>query len=159
MEGVNAAKSYIEVGFNAVYGVVSTVWTSISTFIQSAFSTVMGVINAGMTAIGTFMSSAWGVIKNIVSTAWSGLCTIFLTITPLGYIIQNFDAIKLFLSGLASSFMSIGKNIIDGLISGILTVFERLKGVWKSINDYMPSFMKKKMDIHSPSRVMAGLGG
>ncbi|MDU2407128.1 MAG: phage tail tape measure protein [Acinetobacter junii] len=159
VKGVNAAKSYIEVGFNAVYGVVSTVWTSISTFIQSAFSTVMGVINAGMTAIGTFMSSAWGVIKNIVSTAWSGLCTIFLTITPLGYIIQNFDAIKLFLSGLASSFMSIGKNIIDGLISGILTGFERLKGVWKSINDYMPSFMKKKMDIHSPSRVMAGLGG
>lgn len=159
MTGVNAIKTCFTIGFNAVYGVVSSVWTSISSFIQSAFSTVLGVINTGMTAIGTFMSSAWGVIKNIVSTAWSGLCTIFLTITPLGYIIQNFDAIKLFLSGLASSFMSIGKNIIDGLISGILTGFERLKGVWKSINDYMPSFMTKKMDIHSPSRVMAGLGG
>lgn len=159
MTGVNAIKTCFTIGFNAVYVVVSSVWTSISSFIQSAFSTVLGVINAGMTAIGTFMSSAWGVIKNIVSTAWSGLCTIFLTITPLGYIIQNFDAIKLFLSGLASSFMSIGKNIIDGLISGILTGFERLKGVWKSINDYMPSFMTKKMDIHSPSRVMAGLGG
>ncbi|WP_180183722.1 phage tail tape measure protein [Acinetobacter sp. YH01020] len=159
MVGVNTIKTYFVNGFNAVYGVVSNVWTSITSFIGSAFTAVSGVISAGMTAIGSFMSSAWSGIKSIVSTAWTGLCTLFLTITPLGYIVQNFDAIKLFLSNLAGSFMTIGKNIIDGLISGILSGFEKLKSVWKSINSYMPDFMKKKMDIHSPSRVMAGLGG
>ena len=159
MTGVNAIKTYFVNGFNAVYGVVSSVWTSITSFIGTAFTTVSGVISAGMTAIGVFMSSAWAGIKNIVSTAWTGLCTLFLTITPLGYIVQNFDAIKLFLSNLAGSFMAIGKNIIDGLISGIMSGFEKLKSVWSSINNYMPDFMKKKMDIHSPSRVMAGLGG
>ncbi|OTG64406.1 phage tail tape measure protein [Acinetobacter sp. ANC 4470] len=159
MAGVNTIKTYFVNGFNAVYGVVSTVWTSITSFIGYAFTTISGVISAGMTAIGSFMSSAWVGIKSIVSTVWTGLCTLFLTITPLGYIVQNFDAIKLFLSNLAGSFMAIGKNIIDGLISGILSGFEKLKSVWKSINSYMPDFMKKKMDIHSPSRVMAGLGG
>ena len=53
----------------------------------------------------------------------------------------------------------IGNNIIQGLIEGIKTGFEKLKGLWGTINSYMPSFMQKRMDIHSPSRVMAGLGG
>ena len=159
MAGVNTIKTYFVNGFNAIYGVVSTVWTSIASSIRTAFTTVSGLISAGMAAIGSFMSSAWLGIKSIVSKAWTGLCTLFLTITPLGYIVQNFDAIKLFLSSLAGTFMAIGKNIIDGLISGILSGFEKLKSVWKSINSYMPDFMKKKMDIHSPSRVMAGLGG
>lgn len=159
MAGVNTIKTYFVNGFNAIYGVVSTVWTSIASSIRTAFTTVSGLISAGMATISSFMSSAWVGIKSIVSKAWTGLCTLFLTITPLGYIVQNFDAIKLFLSSLAGTFMAIGKNIIDGLISGILSGFEKLKSVWKSINSYMPDFMKKKMDIHSPSRVMAGLGG
>lgn len=55
--------------------------------------------------------------------------------------------------------MSIGSNIINGLIDGIKSGFDQLKSVWSTINSYMPDFMRKRMDIHSPSRVMAGLGG
>ena len=159
MTGVNTIKTYFVNGFNAVYGVVSSVWTSITSFIGTAFTTVSGVISAGMTAIGLFMSSAWGVIKNIVSTAWQGLCNVFLAISPLPYITSVFNTVFTFLSGLYDRMLSIGSNIIQGLINGIKSGFEGLKSIWASINNYMPSFMKKKMDIHSPSRVMAGLGG
>ncbi|WP_228256860.1 phage tail tape measure protein [Acinetobacter sp. WCHAc060033] len=154
-----AIKDYFVSAFNAIHAVVSGVWGGITAVISTAFSMISNTISAGMSAIGSFMTSAWGVVKNIVATAWTGLCTLFLTITPLGYIVQNFEAIKVFLSGLATSFLSIGKNIIDGLIQGIMSGFEKLKSVWNSINSYMPDFMKKRMDIHSPSRVMAGLGG
>ena len=55
--------------------------------------------------------------------------------------------------------LNVGRNIIDGLVNGIKSGFEELKGIWATINSYMPDFMRKKMDIRSPSRVMAGLGG
>lgn len=54
--------------------------------------------------------------------------------------------------------MGIGRNIIDGLINGIKSGFNGLKSLWGQINSYMPDFMRKKMDIHSPSRVMRGIG-
>jgi len=60
---------------------------------------------------------------------------------------------------LPSKFTGFGSMIIDGLIKGIKTGFEKLKGLWATINSYLPSFMQRSMDIHSPSRVMAGLGG
>jgi phage-related protein len=54
---------------------------------------------------------------------------------------------------------SIGSNIIQGLVEGIKSGFDKLKSIWATINSYMPDFMRRKMDIHSPSRVMAALGG
>jgi hypothetical protein len=60
---------------------------------------------------------------------------------------------------LPAKFTGFGSMIINGLIAGLKAGFEKLKGVWATINSYMPDFMRAKMDIHSPSRVMAGLGG
>lgn len=168
--GITIVSSLFNTGFTFILGLASSVWSSITTFTSNTWSSITSMVNTGITAVSgvistgfnavsTFMASVWSRIKGIVSTAWSVLCNIFLTVTPLGFIIRNFDQIIGFLTGLASRFLSIGRNIVDGLIKGILSGFDKLKGVWQKINSYMPDFMRKKMDIHSPSRVMAGLGG
>lgn len=168
--GVGVASSYITTGFNTVSNIINVVWTSITGFLSYIWSEISNVINVGLafvsniissvfTGISNFMTGVWATIKNIVSVAWAGLCNIFLTMTPLGFIISNFDQIIAFLVGLKDKFMSIGSNIINGLIDGIKSGFDQLKSVWSTINSYMPDFMRKRMDIHSPSRVMAGLGG
>jgi len=138
---------------------VSTGVNTLSNYVSSGFSTVSQIISTAWNNVKNTASAVWSGIKNIVSTAWNALCTIFLTVTPLGYIIRNFNAIVAFLTSLGSRMVGIGKNIVDGLINGIVSGFNRLKGVWEKINNYMPDFMRKKMDIHSPSRVMAGMGG
>lgn len=38
-------------------------------------------------------------------------------------------------------------------------MFPGLQSIWSQVTNFMPDFMRKKMDIHSPSRVMAGMGG
>ena len=168
--GVGVASSYIATGFNTVSNFINVVWTSITGFLSYIWSEISNVINVGLafvsniissvfTGISNFMTGVWATIKNIVSVAWASLCNIFLTMTPLGFIISNFDQIIAFLIGLKDKFVSIGSNIINGLIDGIKSGFDQLKTVWGMINSYMPDFMRKRMDIHSPSRVMAGLGG
>lgn len=152
--------------WSSISGFFSELWTSISTGALSLWTSITTIFqplgqwfsNAWI-SVKSATSEAWVGIKNIVSAAWQGLCNIFLAVTPLGFIIRNFDQIIAFLAGLKDKFLSIGANIIDGLVSGITSGFEKLKSVWFSINSYLPDFMRKRMDIHSPSRVMAGLGG
>ncbi|MCH7387677.1 phage tail tape measure protein [Acinetobacter modestus] len=152
--------------WSSISGFFSELWTSISTGALSLWTSITTIFqplgqwfsNAWI-SVKSATSEAWVGIKNTVSAAWQGLCNIFLAVTPLGFIIRNFDQIIAFLAGLKDKFLSIGANIIDGLVSGITSGFEKLKSVWFSINSYLPDFMRKRMDIHSPSRVMAGLGG
>jgi hypothetical protein len=49
--------------------------------------------------------------------------------------------------------------LVKGLINGIKSMFPGLQSIWSQVTNFMPDFMRKKMDIHSPSRVMAGMGG
>lgn len=56
------------------------------------------------------------------------------------------------------SLIDIGKNIIQGLINGIKSMASGVSDTIKSIVDKIPEGVKKLLDIHSPSRVMFGLG-
>ncbi len=145
--------------WSSISAFFSTIWTAISTATSTAVSAVWSYVTDKFNGIRNFLSTCMDIIKGIVSTAWTGLCNIFLTITPLGFIVRNFDDIMAFLTGLKDRFLTLGGNIMQGLVDGIKSKFNGLKSIWNTINSYMPEFMKKKMDIHSPSRVMAGLGG
>lgn len=61
-------------------------------------------------------------------------------------------------ASLVGKFFNFGANIVGGLINGIKSMFAPLKSTWETIVSWLPDRLRKKMDIHSPSRVMAGLG-
>ena len=143
-----------------------SMWSSISSGASNAWNSIVGFFNP----IGNWFASKWeGVklltgavwagIKSIVSAAWNGLISIITNSSLFQSVVNGWTRIFDYLGTLKDKMLNIGKNIIDGLVSGIKSGFDSLKSTWASINNYMPSFMKKKMDIHSPSRVMAGLGG
>jgi len=145
--------------WSSISGFFGALWNEVTSVISTNVNSVLAIVNTGFNAAKIFISGIWNNIKNIISTAWQGLCNIFAAISPLPYIVSTFNSVFGFLSSLYSRMKLIGNNIIQGLIEGIKTGFEKLKGLWGTINSYMPSFMQKRMDIHSPSRVMAGLGG
>lgn len=135
------------------------IWGAITIATSTAVNFVTALVSNGFNTAKNVVLSIWNGIKSIVLSAWQGICNIFSSLPILPYITAAFNAVFSFLSGLYNRMVSLGSNIIQGLIDGIKTGFEKLKGLWGTINSYMPSFMQKKMDIHSPSRVMAGLGG
>ncbi len=159
MAGFNIAKTYILGIWSEITAFFSNVWNGISTVFNTSMTWVSNIITTGFNAISGFISSIWNTIKSVISVAWQAICTLFKAISPLPYITSAFNSVFDWLGGLYNRMMSLGSNIIQGLIDGIKAGFEKLKGIWATINSWMPDFMRKSMDIHSPSRVMAGLGG
>lgn len=137
----------------------SGIWSAVSTATSTAVNFVMALVSNGFNTAKNVVLGIWNGIKSIVLSAWQGICNIFASLPILPYITGAFNAVFNFLAGLYNRMVSLGSNIIQGLVDGIKSGFEKLKSLWGTINSYMPSFMQKKMDIHSPSRVMAGLGG
>ena len=145
--------------WSVISGFFTNLWSAILAIVSSSVSTVVGMVTTGFNAAASFTNSIWNSIKNIVTAAWQGLCNIFIAISPLPYITSAFNSVFAFLAGLYERMRSIGSNIIQGLIDGVKSGFGKLKDLWSTVNSYMPDFMRKRMDIRSPSRVMAGIGG
>lgn len=148
-------KSYAESAWSIISSSASSAWNSIVGF----FSPIGDWFAAKWESVKLFTSVIWSGIKSVVSAAWNGIISTITNSSLFQSVVNGWTKIFEYLGTLKDKMLNIGKNIIDGLINGIKSGFEGLKTVWASINNYMPSFMKKKMDIHSPSRVMAGLGG
>lgn len=145
--------------WSSISGFFSGIWGAITSVISTYANQIYGIVSVNFNAAKTYISTIWNSIKSGVEIAWKGLCNVFLAISPLPYISSAFNSVFSFLSGLYGRMHSIGSNIIQGLVEGIKSGFDKLKSIWATINSYMPDFMRRKMDIHSPSRVMAALGG
>lgn len=132
----------------------SSLWTSIT----QIFSPIGTWFASQWEGVKTNTAAAWSAIKASVSNAWNSLIASIQTNPILQKLISGWQSIFAYLQSLKDQMMGIGRNIIDGLINGIKSGFNGLKSLWGQINSYMPDFMRKKMDIHSPSRVMRGIG-
>ncbi len=152
--------------WSGITGFFSSVWTSITTGVANVWNSIVSYLGpigdwfaAKWENIKLVTSVVWSGIKSVVTTAWDNLISAITNSPLFQRIVDGWTKIFDYLGSLKNKMLSIGKNIIDGLVNGIQSGFDSLKTIWAKINSYMPSFMKKKMDIRSPSRVMAGLGG
>lgn len=62
-------------------------------------------------------------------------------------------------NGLPDKLMSIGRNIIDGLLAGMMEKWVALKEWVGGLAEMLPEWVRKPLDTHSPSRVFAKIGG
>ncbi len=54
----------------------------------------------------------------------------------------------------SSNFSNLGKNVINGITSGIANKYNDLKKSLSNVANFTTSWLKAKLNIHSPSRVM-----
>ena len=114
------------------------IWQSLKVGVNSAITTIKTAFNGGI----------------------QGISALILNWSPIGLFYKVFAKVMSYFGvELPSSFTGFGRMIIDGLIKGIQAGFAKLKSIWATVSSFMPSFLKKKMDIHSPSRVMKQMGG
>jgi hypothetical protein len=98
-----------------------------------------------------------GGIKVMFSSALDFIVQAFLAFTPLGLLMQAFAPALAFMRGL--DFAAIGRNLIQGLINGVVGKLAALKSTIVGAASSVASWFREKLGIHSPSRVFAGLGG
>ena len=108
-------------------------------------------------AISAWFGGLWEGVKSMVSGAIGFLINAFLTFSPLGLLIRAFMPALAYLQSL--NFTEIGRNLIQGLINGVLGMLGALKSTIVNTASSVANWFKSKLGIHSPSRVFAGLGG
>lgn len=136
---INFALNNILAIFQTVWpiisGVVQIAWNLIKTAVQIGIDLVMGIIQTVMKIISGDWEGAWNTIKSTGESIWNS-------------IVGFFEKVNLW---------DIGVNIIKGLLDGINSMWENVKKAAAGIADLIPDWLKKKLGIHSPSRVMASV--
>lgn len=148
LDGVKSAWSLIEIAINyslknimslfqifwpIISGVVKIAWNLIKSTVQIGLNLVSGIIKTVTSLIQGDWQGAWSNIKQTAINIWNSIESFFRNI----------------------NLFEIGKNIIQGLIKGINSMWENVKKTAAGIADLIPDWLKKKLGIHSPSRVMA----
>lgn len=119
-----------------------------------ALAVILGVVALAFVAVGIsilvmmipfflFWAAVIGIVKAVQN--W-GKVTDWLK--------EKWDAFKKWMSDLATDALSWGKNIIDGIINGVTGRTKDLGSAMKSAAALVQSSFEKKLEIHSPSRVM-----
>ena len=146
----------IQTAFNAIRDVVQSLWEKfqsafnlIKSHVQSVIDTVIGILKG----IGTIVSTVIGYFDSIRQG-----------------IVDKFNAAVTFVSGIpgkilaamggvASTLFSAGSDLIGGLIEGIKArAGEVLSTIASFITDKIPQWVKDRLGISSPSKVMMDIG-
>lgn len=115
------------------------------------------LIYANWGSITAWFAGLWETIKGLFSGALAFIVDAFLAFTPLGLLMRAFAPAIAYLRGL--NFTEIGRNLIQGLINGVVGMLGNLKSTITGAAASVANWFKEKLGIHSPSRVFAGLGG
>jgi phage-related protein len=167
---MNGVMTIIRTTWNVIRSVFTGALNLIRTIVTNVFNVVRAVITAAMNTVRTIISTVWNAVKSVVTSAVNGIRTIISNVfNALKNVVSTamnnvksaietgWEAAKSFLSSI--SLKSIGKNIIEGLVSGITNAMGLVKDAVSGLADMVPEWLKKKMGIHSPARVMIPLGG
>lgn len=172
----NGIKSVSSTVWNAIKTAVLTVWNLLKTGASTVFNGIKSVITNIWNGIKSVTSSVWNGIKSVVTGIWSGIkSTTTTVVNGIKSVISNvFNSFKEVVStamskvksaietgwNKAKSFLekinliTIGKNIIQGLIDGITSVKEKISSAVRKVADAIPEKFKQILGIHSPSKVM-----
>lgn len=173
-------KSLANSAFNGIKSTISKVWSTIKSISSSVWNGIKSVISSVWKGIKSVVSSALNTVKSVISNGWNSAKSVTSTVvnaikTVVSNVFNRFKDVvsnamskvksaieagwnraKSFLDGI--DLVSVGSNIIQGLINGIKSKVSAVVSTVSDIANKVTSTIKKAMDIHSPSRVTKKLG-
>ena len=115
------------------------------------------IIVAAIAAVGFIVYQVikhWDTIKNVCSKVWDGIKKA-IEIPVKGAV----EFLKFAFVGLPKIFLEFGKNIIGGLVDGLLSMIGKVKDTIGNIGSAIKNGFKTLLGINSPSRVFSEYGG
>ncbi|PYB93567.1 phage tail tape measure protein [Pseudomonas fulva] len=101
----------------------------------------------------------WNSISEAVESSLSHARALLVAFDPMGLLQDAFTAALNYLDGLPARFLEFGSMITGGLVNGFTSGLGQVKASVANLGDSTIGWFKKKLGIHSPSRVFAELGG
>lgn len=159
--GIASITSIFASGWTSVQSQTSGAWSSIQSAITSVMAAIQTAIATGVAIVRTILTTAWAVIvaasqnqfsqiPAIISSAWSKVSGIFAA---------GLDTIRGLITSAGASIISaaasLGKAIIDGVMSGLSGAASRLSNALKDMAKGALDAAKSALGIASPSKVFA----
>ncbi|MGG2140519.1 phage tail tape measure protein [Symbiopectobacterium sp. RP] len=109
--------------------------------------------------ISAWCKARWADIKQAFSGGIGGVAALIINWSPVGLFYKAFAGVmRYFTIELPANFTDFGRNLIEGLVSGIRS---KLTAARESINEFggsIKNWFSETLGIHSPSRVFMGFG-
>ncbi|MGG6128267.1 phage tail tape measure protein [Salmonella enterica] len=147
--GIAVAAYLIYRYWEPIKGFFTHLWTGIENIGTQIWSSITG-----------FFTDRWQDIQTAFDGGLLGIGELILNWSPLGLFTQFFsEVMSWFGIDLPKNFTDFGKNIIDGLTSGVKNKWNAVKDTFKELTDGIKGFFTGEIRIKSPSRVFMGYGG
>ncbi|AEW92930.1 MULTISPECIES: phage tail tape measure protein [Streptomycetaceae] len=164
----NAVSSFLKVLWDGIKAVASVVWAAIKAVIVEPIQATWHVLQQVWNSVSHWLGGQWQGIKSVASTVWNGIKSAIInplesawhTITgtvgriadTIGHGLQSaWNAV----SNIGSKFLSIGANIIDGIVQGVENAAGSLFRSLKNLAGDALKAAKDFLGISSPSRAFA----
>lgn len=125
------------------------VWPYLRPIVENELSKIKTVILTVLDVIKSIIKTATALIKGDWSAVWSNIADIFT---------KMWAGIVTVAKKQAAFMKEVGKDIIDGLISGIKSMAGKAADAMGKIVQSLPAGVKKLLGISSPSKVFASIG-
>lgn len=163
---------FVRGAFQAYIDFYVSAWELIRDMTIAVVTTIADFLTDAFTMISGFLGGVWADISGAVSSAWNSIAS---TISDAAGrardgVVEKFTQLTSWLGGIKDRILGvlgdvgswlydIGKQIIAGLMRGIEDKIADLMNLAGKIAGMVKSKLVKALDIHSPSRVMAEIGG
>lgn len=146
-EGQTIAQTLLNAVMNAnPFVLIATLIAGLVAAIVTLWNTNEGFRNA--------LISAWEAIKGAAETIFSAVANFFTETIP-----NAFNSVINWFKGIGKKFSDIGKNIVEGIKSGIKKAWNNLVSWFKGLFGDLIGIAKKILGIASPSKVFKQIGG
>ncbi|WP_282338510.1 phage tail tape measure protein [Pseudomonas sp. PS02288] len=126
----------------------------------AAIAGLVYLIYRNWDTLGPYFMGLWEEVKAGFNGGLGGIITTLANFSPIGLVYRAFAEVMKYLGfDLPVRFTEFGNMIVNGLINGLMAGLGQIKTAITSIGDATIGWFKEKLDIHSPSRVFATLGG
>ena len=145
--------------WNPIKAWLLSVWNSIKTAITTAATAIlMFIINTWTRIYGTTVAT-WANIKAAVIAAWNALINWVRSTSAYQAIVNQWNNITSYLSGLKDTLFNLGARIIGGLIDGIASKFAALKSKWNTVASVFNGSYKGTATANSVANTGAAMEG
>jgi hypothetical protein len=153
-------KTVLTVAFNFALAVAKRAWPGIKAAVQGALQVIKGVVNVFLGILHGDWGRVWGGLKGIVSGAFKVMLGVIRAMTaPTREAVARVGKAALnFLSGLASKFVDIGKQLVQGLIDGVVSKVKDVADTVGGLAKGAVKIAKHALGIRSPSQEFRQIG-
>lgn len=129
-----------------VRSATSTAWQAVLSVIRTVWASSIGAVTGGASRIWAAITGAWARVRSATSTAFTAVRTA---------ISNALNGALSAVRGIGNRFVSIGRDIVSGIIRGVTGAAGRLFGSLRNMASNALNSAKSALGIGSPSKLFA----